>query len=388
MGDVDKILCPRCGSEMKRKARCCLKCGYLNPEHPDNESMMKYSDITLGSYSVGSGKKINNKNNKKDLVNFTTVGNNTGNKKICFLTNIIAYLIFVIASIIYIFLNTGSLMGVIRSNLYIYLLAVTIWIFVFYSFELIYMKMNKKWWSSLIPVYNMMVLSDAVLKSSLLGLIVFIPVVGQIFLLYMLFKLGRGFNKNGFLTMLFPYIMIPIIGFGSSGFEGRNYVDEEQYAREKDYKRSKVFLIIISFIFVLSIGMFIYNNFTDIKKQNKNLSRNYYVGIAKKMVEKTSWSIKHEKYSCSNDIESNEYVFYYPDVGDKFNIPFSLYNDVISGYVVATKDGNDNYSFKVSLTDGKRGIPEVNFDNLKADSVVDFSELDDKYRYGLSCYIK
>ena len=58
MGETIKILCPRCGSEMNIKARCCLKCGYLNPEHPDNKDMNKYSEVGLGTYSVGSGKKL------------------------------------------------------------------------------------------------------------------------------------------------------------------------------------------------------------------------------------------------------------------------------------------------------------------------------------------
>ena len=279
-------------------------------------------------------------------------------------------------------------MGVIRSKLYIYLLIASAWIFVFYSIELVYMKMNKKWWSALIPIYNMMVLSDAVLKSSLLGLIVFIPVIGQIFLLYIIFKLGLAFKKSGFLTVLFPFIMFPVIGFGSSSFEGRSYVDEEENAIEKDYKRSKNFLIVVFLIFMISTGLFAYNNLDLFKNGYSNLSREYYVSIAKKMVKDTKWNIKHNRINCDKYSTSNEYVFYFPDVGDQFNIPFSLYNEVVEGYVIAIKDNEGNYTYKVSLTDGDRGIPEVNEDNIKVESVTKFTKLDRKYEYGLSCSIK
>lgn len=387
MGETIKILCPRCGSEMNIKARCCLKCGYLNPEHPDNKDMNKYSEVGLGTYSVGSGKKIGRQKNDNNVV-LTTVSNNTGNKRLCFWINIIAYLIFVVAIISYIFLNTGNLMGVIRSKLYIYLLIASAWIFVFYSIELVYMKMNKKWWSALIPIYNMMVLSDAVLKSSLLGLIVFIPVIGQIFLLYIIFKLGLAFKKSGFLTVLFPFIMFPVIGFGSSSFEGRSYVDEEENAIEKDYKRSKNFLIVVFLIFMISTGLFAFNNLNLFKTGYSNLSREYYVSIAKKMVKDTKWNIKHNRINCDKYSTSNEYVFYFPDVGDQFNIPFSLYNEVVEGYVIAIKDNEGNYTYKVSLTDGDRGIPEINEDNIKVESVTKFTKLDKKYEYGLSCSIK
>lgn len=387
MGETVKTFCPRCGSEMDIKARCCLKCGYLNPEHPDNKNMNKFIKKNVESYSVGSGKTIMSKK-QDEYVDLTTVGRNTGSKRLCFWVNYLVYLVFVLAVGSYIYLKTGSLMGIISSRLYIYIIAASIWMFVFYSIELVYMKMNKKWWSSIIPIYNGMVLSDAVLKSSLLGLLLYIPVIGQIFFLYILFKLGVAFKKNGFLTMLFPFVMFPVIGFGSSGFEGHNYVDEEKYAREKDYKRSKLFLITVFLFFACAMGMFAYNNFTDIEARHKSVSRVYYVSIAKKMVRDTDRKFKHNRYSCDEDIRASEYVFFFPDVGDQFNIPFSLYNDVVSGYVIVQRDSNDNLTYLVSLTDGQRGIPEVDSKELNVDKVVDFKELDNKYQYGLRCVIK
>lgn len=36
------VYCDNCGAEMKMSQRNCLKCGTLNYEHPDNQSMKKY----------------------------------------------------------------------------------------------------------------------------------------------------------------------------------------------------------------------------------------------------------------------------------------------------------------------------------------------------------
>ena len=33
------IYCSRCGAPMKNGARYCMKCGNLNPEHPENKSI-------------------------------------------------------------------------------------------------------------------------------------------------------------------------------------------------------------------------------------------------------------------------------------------------------------------------------------------------------------
>lgn len=38
----DYLICPRCGEPMKTDARCCLKCGALNYEHPDNSYMKSH----------------------------------------------------------------------------------------------------------------------------------------------------------------------------------------------------------------------------------------------------------------------------------------------------------------------------------------------------------
>ena len=52
----DKILCPRCGEEMKRNSRYCMKCGYLNYDHPENAAMKSYMGKLQESTNYVNGK--------------------------------------------------------------------------------------------------------------------------------------------------------------------------------------------------------------------------------------------------------------------------------------------------------------------------------------------
>ena len=78
-----------------------------------------------------------------------------------------------------------------------------LWIF---ANELLFMKMNQKWWYSLIPVYNNMILAKCLFNNMWLGLIVLIPFIGQVFFLVLLYKLAVSFKKNGILMILFLMI--------------------------------------------------------------------------------------------------------------------------------------------------------------------------------------
>ena len=41
----DYIYCYKCGEPMKPNARCCMKCGALNYDHPDNSYMKNYISV-------------------------------------------------------------------------------------------------------------------------------------------------------------------------------------------------------------------------------------------------------------------------------------------------------------------------------------------------------
>ena len=90
-----KMICSRCGAEMKSNSRYCMKCGNLNYDHEANQGMKDYMKAgATETYQVGSGKFIvdnNTGSNKNQLI--TSVANNTGNRAICFLVNLLAYIV-------------------------------------------------------------------------------------------------------------------------------------------------------------------------------------------------------------------------------------------------------------------------------------------------------
>lgn len=90
----------------------------------------------------------------------------------------------------------------------------------------VFTKAGKPGWASIVPVYSSYVLLDIVGMPTwiaFLTLIPFVNFVASIALLVAYFKLGKAFGKGtGFSIMLvlFPYITIPILGFGKAQFNG------------------------------------------------------------------------------------------------------------------------------------------------------------------------
>ena len=82
------IYCSRCGNELNRNARSCLKCGSINYEHPDNQNMKKYEAENKDYvYEIGQGQTINGSNAKNKIFN----PSHTGNQKLCYLLNSLIY---------------------------------------------------------------------------------------------------------------------------------------------------------------------------------------------------------------------------------------------------------------------------------------------------------
>ena len=131
------------------------------------------------------------------------------------------------------------------------MLATSIAFIYIYSIQLIFVKCNQKWWYALIPFYNLFVLCDIVFRKKWLGIILLIPVIGQIFLLVILYKMAMKFKYSGLLAILFPIIFVPLMGFGTRLYEGVSYISEDR-TLEKDYKRKKVFFVTLMILLVLS----------------------------------------------------------------------------------------------------------------------------------------
>lgn len=380
------IYCSRCGAEMNSKSRYCMKCGNLNSDHEANESMKPYIKDNAESYQVGSGGYISG-----DTVQLG-VGNNTGDRKFCFIINFGIYMIIMIISILIALLQTNMDILAMKSSFISYVAVVVSLVFLYmYSIELIFIKCNRPWWSGLIPIYNFMVLSDILYKKKMLGLITLIPVIGQIYMIIMIYTLGKRFKFNGLLTVILSFIFIPIMGFGTSLYMGKNYSGQlEQKEIEKNYQRKKVFLFFIILFFLAGIGLLVWDNIDSVNGGVEGIEREYYVSAAKRIVKKTKEKIKSNSFSCEdNDYykEKGIYYFKYSDLGDYIYLPFYYQREPIEGYVkVDNTSGNSKYY--VSLTDGTTGIDNVLIDNISADDVTNYSKLENIDNTSNVCYVK
>lgn len=242
------IFCSRCGASMKASSRYCMKCGNLNYEHPANTYMKQFVD--------GTQSNVSNVNNVQNTETASYVNDNSGSYKTCLIFNLV--LCFILPVTLFILsLFTGDIRNVF-SALASFVGGGILFLFM-YSFQRIYIKADQPWWSIFIPFYGNYCFFKITMDSGWLFLSLLIPVVGQVVSLISIYNLGKRFGKSGLLTLLFPYVMIPIIGLEKDkiGIADRaNELDEDGITKtEKEYKKNKVFKIII---ILLVIGVLLY----------------------------------------------------------------------------------------------------------------------------------
>jgi len=388
--------CPRCGNEVNVKSRYCMKCGYLNPDHPENQQYTKYMKGSMEGYNVGPDGTTEasfqvNANETTGGVTSTVFGSKMGNYTLCFIVNFLLYILIVGLLIVFFYYDTyGNIYTMLASELSYSLIGFTVFSILNYSIQLVYMKMNRRWWMGLIPILNMYVLSDAIYEKKLLNLLVFVPIVGQIYYLVLLFKMGRSFGYSGFLTMVVPFIMFPVIGFGGSSFNKVYYVSGRD-SLEQEYRKKKSFLITSIAVIVCSFVMVIYSNAVDINRGMDRLSSYYIYFASQRVIRRTKLKVQSQVYIC--DTYGDTFYFYFDDLEDYFSIPFYVYRDPIKGYVkvVRTEGGDgilDRYDYYISMTDLRYGFPETAEDDFNIESVVPYPELDPAYKSGNQCYFK
>ena len=371
---MEKVFCPRCGKEMNSNSRYCTNCGYLNPNDPANQSIKKYISVdSKNSYQVGSGETIV----KEDNQITTSIASNTGNKKVCFIVNYLIYMLIIILSFFIVVGNKNIDLEIIKNSVFPYIAFITSIVFLYvYSMELVFMKANKRWWYALIPFFNLFILSDIVYKKKKLGIVLLIPIIGQLFFIVTLYKLAVKFKCNGLLTILFPIIFIPIMGFGSRLYEGIHYADEDR-TLENDYKRKKVFFISIVIFIVIGGGLLFWKNINEIMTKTTELKYSYYVNATEKIIKKTSQLANENYLECDEYSYNGKYGRYYieyADIGEVAYIPLHAYKDVISAYVIIDNtSGSSKYS--ISISDGTYGYPETLYDDVSVDSIVPYKEI-------------
>lgn len=268
--EEEKIVCSRCGAEMKKSQRCCIKCGNINYSHPDNASMLKYANNGVNnSYVVGGGTVVSPTVTTSIDSKFNyTVSSSAGNKTTCVFINIFLFILCVIGVFLTIY-NTGDdVFDVITSsNFMIGVLAFTIWDLTLIGLQFLFMKANKPWWGVFIPIYDLYAYFDITMEKGWMFLLAFIPGVNFIVYLIASFNLGKKFGYSGLFSLLLLPIAIIVMGFNTATcYDGIYYIPEGNNSTDKkldkDYKINKFVLIFFGIIAAVCIGMIAYYCYT------------------------------------------------------------------------------------------------------------------------------
>ena len=385
--------CPRCGNEVNMESRYCMKCGYMNPSHPENEQFKKYMNTKEGYTVDNSGNTTTsepvNVNEAKGSVVSTVFGDHMGSFTLCFVINLLTYLIVIgLTTYFFYYESYGDINTMLSSELSYVLIIFTIVGIYMYSIQLVYMKMNRHWWASLVPFVNLYSMSDAIYHKMWLNILIFVPVIGQIYLLVLLYKMGKEFKVSGFLTLLFPFIMYPVLGFGGQSFRRVLYVSGRD-SLEKEYRQKKSYLILAAVVLISSVVMIIYSNTVEINRGMDRISSYYLYYASQRVITRTKLKVENKVYTC--DTYGDTFYFHFSDLSDYFSIPFYVYRDPIEAYVKVVRVVNEggitsHYEYYISMTDQRYGYAETPVDEVSIESITEYKELDPVYSTGHQCF--
>ena len=87
----------------------------------------------------------------------------------------------------------------------------------------VFEKANQPGWASLIPIYNLYIMTKIAGKPGWWVLMFFLPFVNLIFLIWLYNMISKSFGKDeGFTAglLILGFIFFPILGFGSAKYLG------------------------------------------------------------------------------------------------------------------------------------------------------------------------
>ena len=119
-------------------------------------------------------------------------------------------------------LGGGLLAGLGVGTMLFYLVIIVLYIAGFWK---IFEKAGKPGWAAIIPIYNTIVIAEIVGKPVWWGIVAaLVPCVNVVFSIWLLNLLMKSFGKEvplwTILTVLFGFVTIPVIGFGSDKYIG------------------------------------------------------------------------------------------------------------------------------------------------------------------------
>ena len=347
------MVCPRCGAELNPKQRYCMKCGALNYEHPDNQKMRNY--ITEQEFEQANEeyqKAANGPARTIEIAGKVYADVPVADKKTTYVdTRVMVGLLFIFTlclGTIYYFAFPYSF-NMVFGLCFLFF----IWVFVILTNISIYMKGGYSAFASFLPFYGQYAYFDIVLGNGWLFLITLIPIVGFVYALYATYKTGKVFGKSGWLTLFFPFIMLPVIDFSDNAIYNFSRKKYKKYMEKGKKRNTKIPAFICSIaIFLLFLGFTqlpisydVANYFVikDIGGAVKTVKQDVYDGV----------------YSCGDNDSSSLEGEYYVSVDDLsdiqgYPIPIrsSLNGKKISGYFYI-QSSRDRILVSYNLTDGE-----------------------------------
>lgn len=371
------IFCSRCGEPMKKGQRNCLKCGQLNYENPINGRMRKYETAAReqqNPYVIGQG--MATKATNHGLAVREMLADKAGNLTLCAILNILFYIGGVVLIFLVAFVHQNDLASILFNQRFLIVLIAYSFAFIeIYALQLLLMRANKAWWKALIPVYNLYVLYDITMDHGWLFLLTFVPIVGIVSTLVLLYRLGKVYGKNPWLTLLFSFIMIPVIGFDSTtNYKNILYVSVVKGkasigALYKWNKRVSTLALGLVLLGIIAISYHHREWFICKFNQIKTFS---FLRDAKLIVEDAKKSIQEDDYTCSNYLPIDQQEIYYiafNNAGAYFDServtdsPLSI--AYYRGYIKVVHSNGGDTKYYIALDDNIYGILETEESEIK-----------------------
>lgn len=362
------MVCPRCGAILNPEQRYCMKCGALNYEHPDNQKMRKY--ITEQEFEQANEeyqKVANGPAQTIEIAGKVYADVPVADKKTTYVdTRVMVGLLFIVTlclSAIYYFVFPYSFTMIFWLCLLFFIL-----VFAILTNISIYMKGGYSGFVPFIPFYGQYAYFDIALGNGWLFLITLIPVVGVIYALYTSYKIGKTFGKSGWLTLLFPFIMLPIIAFSDRAVyrgPGKKY---KKYV-EKGKKRNTKFPA-----FICSIVVFLlFLGFTQLPF-SRDVANYFVIKDIERVADTVKQDVYDGIYSCGDNDFSSPEGEYYVSVANlsdiqSYPIPIrsSLNGKKISGYF-HIQSSRDKIVVSYNLTDGDN-VFSSNHSDVRPDEI-------------------
>ena len=233
---------------------------------------------------------------------------------------------------------------------------------------LIYMKGGYSGFTPIIPFYSQYAYYDIAVGNGWKFLFLFIPIFGFFYGMYANYRLGKVFNKNGWLTLFFPIIMLPIIALSDKAvFQGKGKQYTKFVASEKRRNVQLPAFVYSIIFFLIFVGL----SYTPLASSGKQY---FYIFDVKLLVNQVNQNIIDVFYLCEDpSADKNGCYVKFSNASDLTDYPFipirsSLNGKKLQGYIKAVRKKED-YTYYVSITDGENGFQNKNVNNLTIQSL-------------------